>query len=63
MKEWENKFDQEKKLKEEKEILKIEKLKQREKQTLGLKDQEDQIFQEEQSSRLKTFDTEKTKKN
>ena len=63
MKEWERKFDQEQKLKEEEEILKFEKLKRREEQKLGLKDQEDQIFKEDLSSRLETFDVEKTKKN
>ena len=44
-------------------MLKFEKLKQREKQALELKDQEDQMFKEEPPSRLKTFDIEKTKKN
>ena len=44
--------------------LKFEKLKQREEQKLGLKDQEDQVFKKEElSSRLETFDIEKTKKN
>jgi len=58
-----NKFDEEQKLKEEEEILKFEKLKRREEQKLGLKDQDDQVFKEELSSRLDTFDIEKTKKN
>ena len=63
LKEWENKFDQEQKLKEEEEILKFEKLQRREKQTVGLKNQEDKIFKKELPSGLETFDVEKTKKN
>ena len=63
LKEWENKFDQEQKLKEEEEILKFEKLKRKEKQTLELNDQEDQIFKDELPSKLDAFDVEKTKKN
>ena len=63
LKEWENKFDQEQKLKEEKEILKFKELQQKEKQAPGLKDQKDQVFEEEPPSRLDTFDIEKTKKN
>ena len=44
-------------------MLKFEKLKQREKQALELKDQEDQIFKEKLPSGLDAFDVEKTKKN
>ena len=44
-------------------MLKFEKLKRREKQTLELQDQKDQIFKDELPSKLDSFDVVKTKKN
>ena len=49
--------------KEEAEMVKFKKLQRGQKQTLGAKDQEDHVFEEELSPGLDSFDIEKTKKN
>ncbi len=63
LKEWESKFDQEMKLNEEKELMKIERLALKEKQKQGLLDQEHQQLEEELTSRLESFEIKQTKKN
>jgi len=51
------------KLNEEKELLKFEKLKKKEQEKLGAKDQKEKKIQEELTSRLETFEIKQTKKN
>ena len=51
------------KLNEKKELLKFEKLKQKEQEKLGVKDLKEKKIQEELTSRLETFEIKQTKKN
>ena len=65
LKDWEDKFDQEQKLKEEKQILKIEKLiqKEKEQEEHELKDKNEQGLEKDLASKLETFEIKQTKKN
>ncbi len=51
------------KLKEEKELLKFEKLKRKEQEKLGLKEQQENELEEELTSRLENFEVKRTKEN
>ena len=57
LKEWEEQFDREKKMKERKEILKDERLKQRELNELNTSEAD---ITNELSTKLETFDVDKT---
>ena len=63
LREWEEKFDREKKIKEDQERLKEEKLKQLDLQNRKLKDQDYQNLNDEISSQLKDLDIKSTPKN
>ena len=63
IKEWEDKFDEEQKLKLEEEKLKDNKIKQRERLRRVIEEQSDQNLQNELFSKLETFEIDKSKKN
>ena len=63
LKEWEEKFDKNEKLEEEKEQLKIQKLLYKEQEQQRLKEQEDRTINQELTSRLENFDVKQTKNN
>ena len=63
IKEWEEKFDKEQKLKEEEDRLRDEKLRLRELERERLAETEGNKVKEELSSRLKALDIDKTTKN
>ena len=63
IKEWEEKFEQEQKLIEEKEQQKEIRLRQKELEQLKLRGLDDQQIQNENSSRLENFNVEKSFKN
>ena len=67
IKEWEEKFDKEQKLKEEQERIKDERLRQRELNKINFKDQnkgkEEEQIKEKITSRLENFNVDKTTKN
>ena len=63
IKEWEEKFEQEQKLIEEREQQKEIRLRQKELEQLKLRGLDDQQIQNENSSRLENFNVEKSFKN
>ena len=63
LKEWEEKFDREQKIKEEQEKIKEEKLKELELNQRRLKDQDYQTLSDEISNQLKDLDIKSTTKN
>jgi len=63
IKEWEEKFDREQKLNEEKEKLKEERLKLKELEDQRLKIIEDQKIKEELTTKLQSFDVDQNRKN
>jgi len=63
IKEWEEKFDRDQKLKEEKEKIKEERLKLKELEDQRLKETEDQKIKEELASKLQSFDVDQNRKN
>ena len=63
LKEWEEKFDREQKIKEDQERLKEEKLKQIDLQQRKLRDQDYQNLSDEISTQLKDLDIKSTTKN
>ncbi len=63
LKEWEEKFDREQKIKEDQERLKEEKLKQLDLQQRKLRDQDYQNLSDEISTQLKDLDIKSTTKN
>ena len=63
IKEWESKFEEQMRLKEQKEILKAERLARKEREKIGLIEQEKQKLEEELTSRLESFEVKQTKKN
>mgnify|MGYP005746169891 FL=1 len=63
LKEWEEKFDREQKIKEDQERLKEEKLKQLDLQQRKLREQDYQNLSDEISTQLKDLDIKSTTKN
>ena len=63
IKEWEEKYDKEQKLKEMEENLRDERIRQKELHRIRQKEEGEQQVKEELSSRLKTLDINKTTKN
>ena len=63
LKEWEEKFDREQKIKEDQERLKEEKLKQLDLQQRKLRDQDYNNLSDEISTQLKDLDIKSTTKN
>ena len=63
LREWEEKFDREQKIKEDQERLKEEKLKQIDLQQRKLRDQDYQNLSDEISTQLKDLDIKSTTKN
>ena len=63
LREWEEKFDREQKIKEDQERMKEEKLKQLDLQQRKLKDQDYQNLGDEISTQLKDLDIKSTTKN
>ena len=63
LKEWEEKFDREQKIKEDQERLKEEKLKELDLQQRKLRDQDYQNLSDEISTQLKDLDIKSTTKN
>ena len=63
LREWEDKFDREQKIKDDQERLKEEKLKQLELQQKRLRDQDYQKLSDEISTQLKDLDIKNTTKN
>ena len=63
LKEWEEKFDREQKIKEDQERLKEEKLKQLDLQQRKIRDQDYQNLSDEISTQLKDLDIKSTTKN
>ena len=62
IKEWEDKFDEEQKLKLEEEKVRDEKIRQREKLKKVIEEQDDKNLQDELFSKLESFEAEKQKK-
>ena len=63
IKEWEEKFDKEQKMREEEEKLREERMLRREKENQKRLEIEEKEVKEELANRLKTFDVDKTTKN
>jgi len=63
IKEWEDKFDQEQKIKLKQELIREEKIEQRERLRRAIKEQEDKTLQDELFTRLDAFEVNETKKN
>ena len=63
IREWEEKFDEEQKIKLREELIREEKIEQREKLRRAIKEQEDKTLQEELFNKLDAFEINETKKN
>ena len=63
IKEWEDKFDEEQKIRLRQELIREEKIEQRERLRRAIKEQEDKTLQDELFTRLDAFEVNETKKN
>ena len=63
IKEWEDKFDEEQKIRLRQELIREKKIEQRERLRRAIKEQEDKTLQDELFTRLDAFEVNETKKN
>ena len=63
IREWEEKFDHDQKIKLQQEMIREEKINQRERLRKAIKEQEDKTLQDELFTKLNAFEVDESKKN